>query len=108
MRHPRVSAANCVFLVLKELRRHCLVFLEAFDEVRVEPACPPSHCHFQRTSAVVAVTSRVVPSAPVPREAAAESSFEPEPEPEPETEPETETEPEHEISPLVEIDQPPP
>ena len=81
--------------------------MEAFDEVRVEPACPPSHCHFQRTSAVVAVTSRVVPSAPVPREAAAESSFEPEPEPEPELEPETETEPEHEISPLVEIDQPP-
>ena len=70
-----MSAANCVFLVLKELRRHCLVFLGAFDEVRVEPACPPSHCHFQRTSAVVAVTSRVVPSAPVPREAAAESSF---------------------------------
>ena len=54
---------------------------------------------------MVAVTSRVVPSAPVPREAAAESSLEPEPEPE--LEPETETEPEHEISPLVEIDQPP-
>ena len=31
--------------------------------------------HFRSTSAVVPVTSRVVPSAPVPREAAAESSF---------------------------------